>query len=38
MDDRDYYVKNDPTHQAFVKSIGGIVEKVTVVDFTDGVY
>ncbi|KAL2760181.1 hypothetical protein ACRALDRAFT_1091148 [Sodiomyces alcalophilus JCM 7366] len=33
-EDRDYYVKDDPAHQAFVKSIGGLIEKAVVVDFT----
>ncbi|KAM7199727.1 hypothetical protein V8F20_005597 [Naviculisporaceae sp. PSN 640] len=37
-EDRDYYVKTDPAHQAFVKSIGGLVEKAIVVDFIDGIY
>ncbi|KAJ6497751.1 stress responsive A/B barrel domain-containing protein [Mycena sanguinolenta] len=34
--DRDYYVATDPTHQAFVKSIGTIVEKIIVVDYNVG--
>lgn len=34
-EDRDYYVQKDPVHQAFVKSLDGIVEKAQVVDFTD---
>ncbi|GAB1320904.1 hypothetical protein MFIFM68171_11114 [Madurella fahalii] len=38
VEDRDYYVSTDPTHQAFVKSIGDLVEKAIVVDFVDGVY
>ncbi|PWY90583.1 hypothetical protein BO94DRAFT_555692 [Aspergillus sclerotioniger CBS 115572] len=37
-EDRDYYVKQDPAHQAFIKSLDGIVEKAQVVDFTDRVY
>ncbi|KAK4652368.1 hypothetical protein QC762_610530 [Podospora pseudocomata] len=37
-EDRDYYVSTDPSHQAFVKSIGALVEKVIVVDFVDGLY
>ncbi|KAL9942345.1 hypothetical protein D7B24_000285 [Verticillium nonalfalfae] len=36
--DRDYYVKEDPVHKAFVKSIEGLVTKAVVVDFADGVY
>ncbi|KAJ4287473.1 hypothetical protein N0V88_007660 [Collariella sp. IMI 366227] len=34
--DRNYYVEHDPVHQAFKKEINGIVEKVTVLDFTNG--
>ena len=37
-EDRDYYVTTDPVHQEFVKSVGGVVEKIAVVDFVDGVY
>ncbi|KAK0622819.1 stress responsive A/B barrel domain-containing protein [Immersiella caudata] len=37
-EDRDYYVDKDPSHKAFVKSIEGLVEKVVVVDFSEGVY
>lgn len=37
-EDRAYYVSNDPAHQAFMKSLGGIVEKAQVVDFTNQVY
>ncbi|KAK3897228.1 dabb-domain-containing protein [Staphylotrichum tortipilum] len=37
-EDRDYYVTTDPVHQAFVKSIGDVVEKAVVVDFSNTVY
>ncbi|KAJ4307024.1 hypothetical protein N0V88_000399 [Collariella sp. IMI 366227] len=37
-EDRDYYVTTDPNHQAFVKSIGDVLEKPIVVDFSSGVY
>ncbi|KAM7201278.1 dabb domain containing protein [Rhypophila sp. PSN 637] len=37
-EDRDYYVKTDPAHQAFVKSIGDLVQKAIVVDFTNGFF
>ncbi|KAK4120822.1 dabb-domain-containing protein [Parathielavia appendiculata] len=37
-EDRDYYVKEDPAHQAFVKSTGDVLEKPIVLDFEDGVY
>ncbi|CEJ58754.1 Putative Stress responsive A/B barrel domain protein [Penicillium brasilianum] len=36
--DRDYYVKEDPTHKAFVQSLNGVIEKAQVIDFTDGVF
>ncbi|KJK67721.1 Stress responsive A/B Barrel Domain [Aspergillus parasiticus SU-1] len=36
--DRDYYVKEDPIHQEFVKSLGGVIEKVQAIDFTPGVF
>jgi hypothetical protein len=38
LDDRNYYVSEDPAHQAFIKSIGDIVEKAIVVDFAHGIY
>jgi hypothetical protein len=38
VEDRDYYVKTDPAHQAFIKSLDGLIEKAIVVDFNDGVY
>lgn len=31
--DRDYYVKEDPVHKAFVASAGPIIQSVRVVDF-----
>ncbi|GIJ91469.1 hypothetical protein Asppvi_010435 [Aspergillus pseudoviridinutans] len=36
--DREYYVRTDPAHQAFVKSLDGVIEKAQVVDFTPGVF
>lgn len=38
VEDRNYYTKTDPAHQDYVKSLGGLLEKVTVIDFTNGVY
>jgi hypothetical protein len=35
-EDRDYYVRHDPAHLAFVKSIATVVEKAQVLDFTPG--
>jgi hypothetical protein len=37
-EDREYYVRSDPAHQAFVKSLDGVIEKAQVVDFTPGVF
>jgi hypothetical protein len=37
-EDRNYYLEKDPAHLAFVKSIGGVVKKAQVVDFTPGVF
>jgi hypothetical protein len=36
--DREYYVRTDPAHRAFVKSLDGVIEKAQVVDFTPGVF
>lgn len=38
LEDRDYYISTDPSHLAFVKTLGPILEKAIVVDFTDGVF
>jgi hypothetical protein len=35
-DDRNYYVEQDPAHQAFKKEIEPLVAKTTVLDFTNG--
>ena len=37
-DDRDYYVKKDPAHQAFKAAAAAAVEKTVVVDFQEGVF
>ncbi|PBP19539.1 hypothetical protein BUE80_DR009760 [Diplocarpon rosae] len=37
-EDRAYYLDKDPVHVAFKSSIGGVVEKVQVVDFVPGVF
>ena len=36
--DRDYYVREDPAHQGFIKSLDGIIEKAQVIDFANGVF
>lgn len=36
--DRDYYVRIDPAHQEFVKSLDGIIEKAQAIDYTPGVF
>ncbi len=38
IEDRDYYVNDDPTHDQFKKLAGEILEKAQVVDFTDRVF
>ncbi|EHA56141.1 hypothetical protein MCOR02_005959 [Pyricularia oryzae] len=38
LEDRDYYVAKDPTHQSFVKNAGQIIEKAIVVDYTIGAF
>lgn len=37
-EDRDYYVNEDPAHQAFKFAAGAVVEKTIVVDYQDGVF
>lgn len=37
-EDRDYYVNQDPVHQAFKDAAAAAVEKTLVVDFQDGVF
>ena len=37
-EDRDYYVKQDEAHLAFVKSLDGLVEGAQIVDYTPGEY
>lgn len=37
-EDREYYLTKDPVHLAFVESIGNIVKRAQVVDFTPGVF
>jgi hypothetical protein len=36
--DRDYYVNEDPAHQAFKRLAGEVLEDAQVVDFTNGVF
>lgn len=37
-EDRDYYVDEDPVHQAFKKVAALVLEKAQVIDFQDGVF
>ncbi|KAK7181564.1 hypothetical protein DPSP01_008962 [Paraphaeosphaeria sporulosa] len=37
-EDRDYYVNQDPAHDAFKKAAGPIIDKAVVVDFQNGVF
>ena len=34
--DRDYYVHEDPTHQAFIQYAGPYIQNVRVIDFEPG--
>jgi hypothetical protein len=36
--DRIYYVKMDPVHQVFVKSLDSLIEKAIVVEFNNSIY
>ncbi|OAA60363.1 Fungal trichothecene efflux pump [Niveomyces insectorum RCEF 264] len=38
LEHRDYYVKTDPAHQAFVKTLDNLVVKAIVVDFVNEEY
>ncbi|EAW11893.1 Dabb family protein [Aspergillus clavatus NRRL 1] len=38
VEDRDYYVQKDSAHLEFVKSLGAVLEKAQVVDFTPGAF
>ncbi|KAF2843307.1 hypothetical protein M501DRAFT_76884 [Patellaria atrata CBS 101060] len=38
VEDRDYYVNQDPVHQEFKDIAGKILEKAQVVDFANGVF
>jgi hypothetical protein len=38
IQDRDYYVNDDPAHKAFKEAASAVVEKATVVDFQNGVF
>ena len=38
IEDRDYYVNDDPTHDEFKKLAGKVLEKAQVIDFIDGVF
>ncbi|KAN0067481.1 hypothetical protein V8E54_014350 [Elaphomyces granulatus] len=37
-EDRKYYLEKEPGHKEFVKSLGGLVEKVQVIDFIPGIF
>ncbi len=38
LEKRDYYVKVDPSHKAFLQGAHSVLEKAIVVDFTDGLF
>ncbi|KAF1817163.1 hypothetical protein P152DRAFT_387627, partial [Eremomyces bilateralis CBS 781.70] len=35
VEDRDYYVNNDPAHSKFKETLGQVFEKAQVIGFTD---
>ncbi|MCJ1272710.1 hypothetical protein MMC21_000497 [Puttea exsequens] len=37
-DDRDFYVKKDEAHLAFMKSLDGLVDGAQILDYTPGKY
>lgn len=37
-EDRKYYLEKDPAHLAFVKSLDGLVNSITVLDFNPGIF
>jgi hypothetical protein len=37
-EDRKYYLERDPGHKEFVKGLGGLIEKVQIIDFRPGVF
>lgn len=37
-EDRKYYLEEDPAHLEFVKSLDGVVQGITVLDFVPGVF
>ncbi|KAI1394581.1 dabb-domain-containing protein [Hypoxylon fuscum] len=36
LEDRDYYVDTDPIHQEFKAFVGPFIEKIIVVDYSEG--
>jgi hypothetical protein len=36
VEDRTYYLKEDPAHLEFVKSLDGIIQNVRIVDYEPG--
>jgi hypothetical protein len=38
IEDRDYYVDDDPVHKAFKDAAAAVVEKAVVVDYQNGVF
>ena len=38
VEDRDYYVNDDPTHNEFKKLAATAVKRAVVIDFIDGVF
>lgn len=36
--DREYYLKGDPAHREFVRSLSDVIQSAGIVDFNPGVY
>ncbi|KUI71299.1 hypothetical protein VM1G_07336 [Cytospora mali] len=37
-EDRTYYLKQEPYHKEFVASLKGLIDKITIIDFSSGVF
>jgi hypothetical protein len=37
-EDRKYYLEHEPAHKEFVGSLGGLVERIQIVDFIPGLF
>ncbi|KUI60233.1 hypothetical protein VP1G_11214 [Cytospora mali] len=37
-EDREYYLKKEPYHKEFVANLKGLIDKITIIDFSSGVF